>query len=579
MRDRPASAERDGALDSGRPLPAWLLAHRLEREADRTAPHSADRTLRIVSDWLDESGPATRAKFKAFTEQGGLRLERCPESPPDGAAPTPVGVAPTAPHVPPGHRTLAGIAANADKAARLLEAANARSESGEQTAKQKTAVAQRKMLADRLRLPIGVPERVRDPAQVGGLPGLILRREVDSTLMAAADLMVHTIDLTDKKESTLKAYWGNTRVLREYFLSRGWDPNRWSYDRVASFCCLYVCYGNKASNLESIRCAWSFCAKADDYVFTHADQARVRHLIKGLIKITDQGHRNYAFPWLYEFTFKAASRWGRRATLKNKRFLAACALRGGTGARGGTSFASPAAAKKRDFNITKRRVTFVSDASGRSVTVHLPAGKGPARSVTFAEIDENPYCTYALLRSWYAASDMKSQGPNAPFFPNISRSGAIDWKKEQSSKEFIAEARAVAAFISLPKKWIARITGHSWRAGCATDLLSRDVAMWKVQLIGGWRSEAVLLYARITPATMAAWTANGQTKAAKPLLPAQFAHLARLNSPVVDPAREPEETVSMAEIMAVARGYMRPLTGTISDRDQMSVDPFISLFS
>ena len=35
----------------------------------------------------------------------------------------------------------------------------------------------------------------------------------------------------------------------------------------------------------------------------------------------------------------------------------------------------------------------------------------------------------------------------------------------------------------------------------------------------------------------------------------------------------------MAEIMAVARGYMRPLTGTISDRDQMSVDPFISLFS
>ena len=71
MRDRPASAERDGALDSGRPLPAWLLAHRLEREADRTAPHSADRTLRIVSDWLDESGPATRAKFKAFTEQGG----------------------------------------------------------------------------------------------------------------------------------------------------------------------------------------------------------------------------------------------------------------------------------------------------------------------------------------------------------------------------------------------------------------------------------------------------------------------------------------------------------------------------
>jgi hypothetical protein len=264
---------------------------------------------------------------------------------------------------------------------------------------------------------------------------------------------------------------------------------------------------------------------------------------------------------------------------KNVRFLAACALRGGTGARGSTSFAGPAAARKRDLNITKRRVTFVADATGRFVTVHLPAGKGPARQVTFADIEENPYCTYALLRHWYEKSDMKSQGPDAPFFPSMSGSGVINWKKEQSSKDFIAEARRVAAFIGLPKTWIIRITGHSWRAGCATDLLSRDVAMWKVQIIGGWRSEAVLLYARITPATMAAWTANGQTAAAKPLLPAQFAHLARLNSPIVDGAHEPEDadSYSMAEVMEVARGYMRPLTGEITDRDQMTVAPFLSL--
>ena len=316
-----------------------------------------------------------------------------------------------------------------------------------------------------------------------------------------------------------------------------------------------------------------------NYVFPHADQARVRNLIKGLIKITDQGHRNYAWPWLYEFTFKAAKQWGRRASLKNIRFLAACALRRGTGARGSTSFTEPAAAKKRDFNITKRRVTFVDDASGRYVTVHLPSGKGPARAVTFAEIDENPYCSYALLRRWYEVSGMQSQDPNAPFFPSMNRAGAINWKKEQSSKDFLAEARSVAALIGLPKKWIVRITGHSWRAGCATDLLSRDVAMWKVQIIGGWRSEAVLLYARITPATMAAWTANGQTQSSKPLLPAQFARLARLNSPVVDPAQEPDVTQSMAEIMEIARGYMRPLTGTITNRDQMSVAPFISLHS
>ena len=44
------------------------------------------------------------------------------------------------------------------------------------------------------------------------------------------------------------------------------------------------------------------------------------------------------------------------------------------------------------------------------------------------------------------------------------------------------------------------------RAGCATDLLSRGVSLWKAMLVGGWRSDAILMYGRITADTMARWT-------------------------------------------------------------------------
>ena len=37
-------------------------------------------------------------------------------------------------------------------------------------------------------------------------------------------------------------------------------------------------------------------------------------------------------------------------------------------------------------------------------------------------------------------------------------------------------------------------------------MLSRGIEKWKVQLIGGWKSDCVLLYARVTKATMARWT-------------------------------------------------------------------------
>jgi len=50
------------------------------------------------------------------------------------------------------------------------------------------------------------------------------------------------------------------------------------------------------------------------------------------------------------------------------------------------------------------------------------------------------------------------------------------------------------------------------RSGCATDLLARGVELSKVQLIGGWKSDAVRDYHRITASQMAEWSQLDKTR-------------------------------------------------------------------
>ena len=436
-----------------------------------------------------------------------------------------------------------------------------------------TAADAREKLASRMSATVGIVKRQR---KAHGLPGLVQSGKLDMELALACDKMALSLDLTSLNPKTSKAYWEHARSLVEYFEFRGWDPKKWTFEHVGSWCCLYVCHGRKASNLTSIRCAWTHCAKSSDFEFTKEDDAKIRRLVLALIRVTDQGDRRFAWPWLYEMTFKAAETWGQTRELKKLRFLAATSMRGGTGMRGSTSFTSRSRAKQRMFNLTKSSVVWNEESRPRRLTVCVPDGKGAARDVTFAENIRNPYSTYALIRRWYESSSMSAAPADAAFFGRIRSDGTVNWKAEQTKTEFVKQAREVAKEIGLPANWISRFTSHSWRAGLATDLLSRGVAVWKVKVIGGWLSDAVLLYARVTQATMAQWSEAAQLPSSSPLLPSTFEGLASRNTPIVE-GEERTGNRDFSVAMQRAAGLHAPLTGKIDETDQRTVDPFTAV--
>ena len=349
----------------------------------------------------------------------------------------------------------------------------------------------------------GARPRVLEVTLTSGLAGKLARGELDE-LIPLAKAMGMSVEFMSLHNDTLRGYWGSCRTTTEYLRKIGCaDVHDWKFEDLAGFCVLFVLAGYKAKSLGNYLAAWQHCAATDDYNLEAEDVDHLRKVIKALVKITDQGDRDYAFPWLYEFTYKFAASVAAKdgePSLEDLRFLAGSALRGGTGARAGSSFGS----QPGKFKITINDVSWSGNDHAR-VSVRIPPGKSDERWVHFEDDRTNPHCTYRLLRNWYEATEMHTRPSSDPFFPAIVE-GTLDWSREETKEQFLSYARGVARFIELPSEWIARIRGHSWRAGFATDMLSRGIEKWKVQLIGGWKSDCVLLYARVTKATMARWT-------------------------------------------------------------------------
>lgn len=384
-------------------------------------------------------------------------------------------------------------------------------------------------LADKISTNLGLSARSVPAERVSGLPGMVARHEFTPQMLAAADVLAIALEDQCLAKLTRKQYWGHTRSLVEYLSYRGWSACDWNFDHLGSYCVLHVMAGNKASSLRQNMVGWKHAAKmGEGYTLSPEDSERLGRLVKTLCKWTCYGDRDYAFPWLYEFTFEYAREVEKRCrtsetamSFRDCSFLAGAALRGGTGARASGSFSEAGAARAKRFRLQKRHVIFSEAGNGR-VTVHLTRGKSRERWVTFANDVTNPFCTYQLIRQWFNVSGMRHQPMDVPFFPRIvTKDGCstIDWEKEETKEHFVAYARQVAQTLGLPAKWIIKIRGHSWRAGLATDLLSRGVEKWKVMLIGGWLSDCVLLYARVTPRTMALWTASATSGSSKPLVP------------------------------------------------------------
>jgi hypothetical protein len=91
--------------------------------------------------------------------------------------------------------------------------------------------------------------------------------------------------------------------------------------------------------------------------------------------------------------------------------------------------------------------------------------------------------------------------------------------------------------------------------------------------LGKW---AVLLYARVTQATMAQWSEAAQLPSSSPLLPSTFEGLASRNTPIVE-GEERTGNRDFSVAMQRAAGLHAPLTGRIDETDQRTVDPFTAV--
>ena len=421
----------------------------------------------------------------------------------------------------------------------------------------------------------GVSERKRDVRNVKGFAGKLARGEL-AHLMTVAQTIGKSVEFVGLAHSTRQGYWGSARTTEEYLCMRGDpDPKAWTFEKLSGFCVLFVLAGYKAKSLGNYLAAWRYCSTQEEYSLSEADYAHLQSVKKALVKITDQGDRDYAFPWLFEFTHRYAQcvtadarAKGELVALEDVQFLAAAALRGGCGARAGSSFGKELTRSNQSlFKLRKDGVVWTAQGVKRFVSVRIPKGKSALRWVHFEDDAASPHCTYRLLRNWFERSKMAGQADTAPFFPRIV-GGALDWKMEQTLAQFLSKARAVATFLRLPADWVVRIRGHSWRAGFATDMLSRGVEVWKVKLMGGWKSECVLLYARITMATMAKWTTQMQSEKSElamlPDLPEAASYLGDDFNELFSrsAARVPAGTERPADLPVwSAEGAGRPLLG------------------
>lgn len=111
----------------------------------------------------------------------------------------------------------------------------------------------------------------------------------------------------------------------------------------------------------------------------------------------------------------------------------------------------------------------------------------------FVSADEfdHPFSAVALLRRWWLLNDF-SNHPESFLFPAIVR-GVIVHSQPMSGDLLRQIIKSGVAGIGLDPK---RFSGHSLRAGGATDLFAACVPYWVIKKMGRWKSDAALKYYR-----------------------------------------------------------------------------------
>jgi integrase len=171
----------------------------------------------------------------------------------------------------------------------------------------------------------------------------------------------------------------------------------------------------------------------------------------------------------------------------------------------------------RYSELHKLRMRDVSFIRKDAVKIHLEVTKptyeeGPQDFVVHAyDADGSGACGVTLLRIYLdrmTKDHTEALAGERPLFPNI-RLGTA-YKSPTPKKHFIAWVRDLLGKAGYEP---SKFSGHSFRAGGATDLFAGGADPRTIKLAGRWKSEAYLLYLRDHPEDSAR-TISGYFKAA-----------------------------------------------------------------
>ena len=98
----------------------------------------------------------------------------------------------------------------------------------------------------------------------------------------------------------------------------------------------------------------------------------------------------------------------------------------------------------------------------------------------------------SLMRRWFDVMGLWRK-PQSLIFPATTRGGALDFSKSPSGSWFRGRVKKACSSIGLNA---VHYSGHSFRAGGATDLFVARVPYYIIKKKGRWISDAAMIYYR-----------------------------------------------------------------------------------
>lgn len=144
--------------------------------------------------------------------------------------------------------------------------------------------------------------------------------------------------------------------------------------------------------------------------------------------------------------------------------------------------------------ILAKHVTWLLSSRRRGLSLLLPRTKtyrtGKGCTITIEDFN-HPFSAVNLLHRWWLLNDFASK-PDSYIFPAIVN-GKIDLAKPMTGTFLRSLIKCEVAALGLDS---SRYSGHSLRAGGATDLFAARIPYWVIKKMGRWTSDAALKYYR-----------------------------------------------------------------------------------